>query len=102
METLTLKDLKDILTNYKKENSPDSITKLNKDELINIINKYDILNKLNINTESDLTKLYKPKKEKKPRKPRLSKEEKQKQEEEKQKIIRENMLKLKESRASKQ
>jgi hypothetical protein len=102
METLTLKDLKDILTNYKKDNTPSSTTGLKKDDLINIINKYDILNKLNINTESDLVKLYKPKKERKPRKPRLTPEQEAQAQQARIKMMQENMQRLKESRASKQ
>ena len=77
MENLTLKDLKLILTNYKKDNTPSSTTGLNKDDLIKLINKHNMLNTLNINDENDLVKLQKPKKEKKPRKekPQLTKEE---------------------------
>ena len=76
MDNLTLKDLKLILTNYKKEHTV-SITGLSKDDLIKLINKHDMLNTLNINDENDLVKLQKPKKEKKPRKvkPKLTKEE---------------------------
>jgi hypothetical protein len=75
MENLTLKDLKLILTNYKKDNIPPSITNLKKDDLIKLINKHDMLNTLNINDVNDLIKLYKPKKERKPRKPKLTPEQ---------------------------
>ena len=37
MDNLTLKDLKIILTNYKKNNTPSSITGLKKDDLIKYI-----------------------------------------------------------------
>jgi hypothetical protein len=74
MDNLTLKDLKLILTNYKKEHTV-SITGLSKDDLIKLINKHDMLNTLNINDENDLVKLQKPKKERKPRKPKPTKEE---------------------------
>lgn len=76
MDNLTLKDLKLILTNYKKEHTPSSTTGLKKDDLIKLINKHNMLNTLNINDENDLVKLQKPK-EKKPKKekPKLTKEE---------------------------
>ena len=75
MDNLTLKDLKIILTNYKKDNTPPSTSGLKKDDLIKLINKHNMLNTLNINDENDLVKLQKPKKERKPRKPKPTKEE---------------------------
>lgn len=98
MENLTLKDLKIILTNYKKDNTPSSTTGLKKDDLIKLINKHDMLNTLNINDENDLVKLQKPKKERKPRKPKLTKEEEVQAQQARIKMIQENMQRLKESR----
>lgn len=75
MENLKIKDLKLILTNFKKTNTPPPINGLKKEELVKIINKHNMLNILNINDVNDLVKLQKPKKERKPRKPKPTKEE---------------------------
>lgn len=98
MENLTLKDLKIILTNYKKDNTPSSTTGLKKDDLIKLINKHNMLNTLNINDENDLVKLQKPKKERKPRKPKLTKEEEAQAQQARIKMMQENIQRLKESR----
>jgi len=98
MENLTLKDLKLILTNYKKDNIPPSITGLKKDDLIKLINKYNMVETLNINDVNDLIKLYKPKKERKPRKPKLTPEEEAQAQQAKIKMMQENMQRLKASK----
>jgi hypothetical protein len=98
MENLTLKDLKLILTNYKKDNTPPSITGLKKNDLIKLINKHDMLNTLNINDVNDLVKLYKPKKERKPRKVKLTPEEEAQAQQAKIKMMQENMQRLKASK----
>jgi CCR4-NOT transcriptional regulation complex NOT5 subunit len=88
MENLNLKDLKMILTNYKKDKIPPSITGLKKDDLIKLINKYNMIEILNINDVNDISKLYKPKKERKPRKPKPTPEEEaQKQAERDKKLL---------------
>jgi hypothetical protein len=98
MENLKIKDLKLILTNFKKTNTPPPINGLKKEELVKIINKHNMLKILNINDESDLVKLQKPKKERKPRKPKLTKEEEAQAQQARIKMMQENMQRLKESR----
>ena len=64
MNNLNLKELKTILSNYKKEHTI-KITGLKKDDLIKLINNFNMLEKLNINNLSNYTE--KPMKESKPK-----------------------------------
>jgi hypothetical protein len=98
MENLKIKDLKLILTNFKKTNTPPPINGLKKEELVKIINKHNMLNILNINDVNDLVKLQKPKKERKPRKPKLTPEQEAQAQQARIKMMQENMQRLKESR----
>ena len=64
MNNLNLKELKTILSNYKKEHTI-NITGLKKDDLIKLINNFNMLETLNINDLSNYTE--KPMKESKPK-----------------------------------